>query len=389
MDGKFDIETLAIHADAAVSDPSSVAPPLYLTSTFKAGDAGEFAEMATQVRHDRFYTRYGNPTRTQAQAAVAALEGAPASLLFSSGMAAFTAAILACVRSGDHVVAQRQLYAGSASFVSEMRMWFGIDVTIVDQTDPELFAVAANPRTKLFVLESPSNPLLQITDLRAVATIAKRIGALTLIDNTLASPINQRPLEFGIDLVMHSATKYINGHSDTIAGAVAGSNELIDRVWQAGILLGSALAPFDAWLVLRGVRTLPLRMAAHNANAQAIAEFLEGHPTVERVFYPGLPSHPQYALAKSQMSGFGGLLSLRLKGGHDAAERFIARLKLPVRAASLGGVESLVSHPASMWAKTAPEELALRGVDPGLVRFSCGIESTADLLADVEQALEG
>lgn len=380
-------ESLAVHGDASVADPSSVAPPLYLTSAFKAGDAEEFETMATQMRHDRFYTRYGNPTRTQAQLAVAALESAQAALLFASGMAASTAAILTCAHHGDHVVAQRQLYAGVATFTASLKEWFGIDVTFVDQTDAAAFAAAVTDRTTLFVLESPSNPTLEITDVRAVVATARACGALTLIDNTLASPINQRPLEFGIDLVMHSATKYLNGHSDTIAGAIAGSNELIDRIWQTSVSLGSALAPFDAWLVLRGIRTLPLRMRAHNANAQAVAELLERHPSVERVFYPGLASHPQHALACAQMTGFGGLLSMRFAGGAPAAERFIAALKLPVRAASLGGVESLVSHPASMWAHLDAAELTARGVDPGLVRLACGIETTADLVADVEQAL--
>ncbi len=382
------METRAIHADEALADAHAVAAPLYQTSTFKASDALEFAAMASVPMHERFYTRYGNPTRAQAEAVVAALDGAERAMLFASGMAAMTTAILACVRHGERIVAQRQLYPGVGGFLQRAPEWFGIDVAFVDQADTDAFAREIDARTKLVVLESPSNPLLGITDLPAVAALARSHGALTIVDNTLASPINAQPLALGIDLVMYSATKYHGGHSDLIAGAISGSNDLIERIWHASVLLGSALAPFEAWLALRGMRTLPLRMKQHNANAQAVAEFLATHPAIDRVNYPGLPSHPQHDLARAQMTGFGGLLSFRFKGGYAAADAFVGKLRHAARAPSLGGVETLVTHPASMFAAYESEEvLAQRGIDAGLVRLACGIESTRDLLADVEQAL--
>ncbi|HXF14894.1 MAG TPA: PLP-dependent aspartate aminotransferase family protein, partial [Terriglobales bacterium] len=265
---------------------------------------------------------------------------------------------------------------------------FGVEVTQVDQCDPNAFESALRPNTRLVLVESPSNPTMTLTDLRAVADIARAHGVTTLMDNTFASPLNQRPIDLGIDLVFHSATKYFGGHSDLIAGAVMGSKEWIDKIWNHHVMIGAALGPFDAWLLLRGIRTLPLRMRQHNENAMALAQFLESQRGVMAVHYPGLRSHPQHELAKRQMAGFGGMVSVELKGGFDAANRVLSRLQLPSRAASLGGVESLIVHPASNFLHYMTlEEAAKIGIAPGLLRISVGLEGKEDLIADFEQAL--
>jgi methionine-gamma-lyase len=265
----------------------------------------------------------------------------------------------------------------------------GVSTTLVDQTDPVAFERALTPATRLILVETPGNPLLQITDLRAVAELARAHGVTTLADNTFATPLNQRPAEFGIDLVMHSATKYLNGHSDVSAGALAGSAQLLDRIWGTALLTGATLGPHDAWLLLRGLRTLPLRMPRHNANGLALAEALAGHPAVTTVHYPGLPTHPQHRLAAEQMSGFGGVLGLEFAGGLATADAFLGRLRYSRRSASLGGVESLAVHPASMWRGMLSDDRIGAAVPPGLIRLASGIEDTADLVADVLAAADG
>jgi methionine-gamma-lyase len=263
-----------------------------------------------------------------------------------------------------------------------------VTTTLVDQTDTEAFEKALTSRTRLILVESPSNPLLQITDLRAVADLARAHDVLTMADNTFATPLNQRPTDFGIDLVWHSATKYLNGHTDVSAGVLAGPAELLNRIWDIGLLTGAVLGPFDAWLLLRGMRTLPLRVPRHNANGQALAEALHDHPAVSRVHYPGLPSHPQHKLAASQMSGFGGVLGIEFTGGFEAADAFLGRLRYARRSASLGGVESLAVHPASMWRGMLDEDQIAASVPPGLVRLAAGTEDTADLVADALAAAD-
>jgi methionine-gamma-lyase len=259
----------------------------------------------------------------------------------------------------------------------------------VDQVDPAAFEKALTPQTRLILVESPSNPLLRVTDLRAVADLARAHDALTMADNTFATPLNQRPAEFGIDLVWHSATKYLNGHTDVSAGVLAGPAEILDRIWDVGVLTGAVLGPFDAWLLLRGLRTLPLRMPRHNVNGQALAEALSGHPAVARVHYPGLAAHPQHALAASQMTGFGGVLGIELAGGFEAADTFLGQLRYARRSASLGGVESLAVHPAAMWrGMLDDEQIAASGVAPGLVRLAAGTEDTADLVSDALAAAD-
>nr|BFE61423.1 methionine gamma-lyase [Dactylosporangium thailandense] len=381
--------TVAVHADRGVQAGRAVAPPIYQTAAFWAEDAEQFAQAAVHPRGHGFYTRYGNPNHAQVAAVVAELEHTEAAMVTASGMAALTTAVLALVSAGDHVIGQRSTYGGTAAVLLNLLPRLGVSITQVDQTDAEAFERALTPQTRLILVESPSNPLLQVTDLRAVADLARAHGVLTMADNTFATAVNQRPADLGIDLVWHSATKYLNGHSDVSAGVVAGPAEALNRIWDVAVLTGAVLGPFDAWLLLRGLRTLPLRMARHNANGQALAEALHDHPAVARVHYPGLATHPQHALAASQMSGFGGVLGIELAGGFEAADSFLGRLRYARRSASLGGVESLAVHPASMWrGMLSEEQLAGSGVAPGLVRLAAGTEDTADLVADALAAAD-
>src|SRR5450631_4454103 len=340
--------TAVIHADRDVYPSRSVARPIYQTAAFCAEDSESFARAAVQPRGKAFYTRFGNPNHAQVAAVIAQLENTEAAMVTASGMAALTTTVLALVSAGDHVIGQKSTYGGTASVLLNLLPRLGISTTQVDQTDPEAFEKALTPQTRLILVESPSNPLLQVTDLRAVADLARAHDVLTLADNTFATPLNQRPTDYGIDLVWHSATKYLNGHSDVSAGVVAGSAKLLDRIWDVGLLTGAVLGPFDAWLLLRGLRTLPMRVARHNDNGQALAEALERHPAVTRVHYPGLPNHPQHELAARQMSGFGGMIAVELAGDLNGSRRFLQALRIFALAESLGGVESLAEHPALM-----------------------------------------
>ncbi|WP_328828459.1 aminotransferase class I/II-fold pyridoxal phosphate-dependent enzyme [Streptomyces sp. NBC_00252] len=385
MPGK---STITVHADREVHPSRAVAPPIFQTAAFSAEDGETFARGAVEPRGKDFYTRFGNPNHAQVAAVVAELENTEAAMVTASGMAALTTAVLALVSAGDHVIGQRSTYGGTASVLLNLLPRLGVTTTLVDQTDPEAFAKALTPRTRLILVETPSNPLLQITDLRAVAELAHAQGVLTMADNTFATPLNQRPVDFGIDLVWHSATKYLNGHSDVSAGVLAGPAEILDRIWDVGLLTGATLGPIDAWLLLRGMRTLPLRMPRHNANGLALAEALAAHPAVTAVHYPGLASHPQHKLAVDQLSGFGGVLGVEFAGGFAMADAFLGRLRYPRRSASLGGVESLAVHPASMWRGMLSEEQLAESVPLGLVRLAAGTEDTADLVADALAAAD-
>jgi methionine-gamma-lyase len=366
-----------------------VAPPIYQTATFWADDADQFARVAAESRGKDFYTRYGNPNHAQVAAVIAELEGTEAAMVTASGMAALTTSVLGLVSTGDHVIGQKATYGGTASVLLNLLPRLGISTTVVDQTDPHAFEKALTPRTRLILVESPSNPLLQVTDLTAVAAMAKAHNVITLADNTFATPLNSRPADLGIDVVWHSATKYLNGHTDVSAGVLAGPAGILNRIWDTGVLTGATLGPFDAWLLLRGMRTLPLRVARHNANGLALAEALENHPAIARVHYPGLASHPQHELACKQMSGCGGVLALELTGGFEAADAFLGRLTYARRSASLGGVESLAVHPASMWrGMLSEQQIAASGVPLGLVRLAAGTEDTLDLVGDVLAAAD-
>jgi len=382
------VETRLIHSDRHLNSTSAVAPPIYQTATFRGDSAQDFAQRASEPRHPEFYSRYGNPTLNQVESVLAALEGAESALVTGSGMASVSATVLTIVGQGSHVVAQTNHYGGTTNLLQKLVPRFGIDVTQVDQRDASAFEKAVRPNTKLMLIETPSNPLITLTDISAVVSIAQSRGITTLIDNTFATPLNQRPLDLGIDLAFHSATKYFGGHSDLIAGVVMGSKEWVHKIWNTHVILGAVLGPFDAWLMLRGLRTLSLRISQHNENAMALAELLERHAGVKTVHYPGLKSHPQHDLAKRQMSGFGGMLSFEVKGGYEAADRFLSRLCLASRAASLGGIETLAVHPASNFLHyMSLEEAARIGIAPGLLRISVGLEGTEDLIADFGQAL--
>ncbi|HYY94826.1 MAG TPA: aminotransferase class I/II-fold pyridoxal phosphate-dependent enzyme [Pyrinomonadaceae bacterium] len=383
------MQTRAIHAGKGENRTHAVTPPIWQTTTFSADSSEHFAEIATATRPAEFYTRYGNPTHKEVEAVVVALEGGEAALLTSSGMGAIFTALMSALKTGDHVVAQTKHYAGTLTLLAELPRRFGVEVTLVDQTRPDAFAEAIRPNTRIIYAESPTNPLMQITDLRALAEVARARGVTTIVDNTFATPVNQRPLEFGIDVAVHSATKYLGGHSDLTAGIIVSSREFVERAWHFSLLAGSILSPFDGWLLLRGLRTLGLRVERHNANALALARFLEAHPNVERVYYPGLDSHPQHELASTQMSGFTGMLSAELHGGFETAERFISSLRLATYAASLGGHETLVVHPSAMWGGYMnAEERRARGLSDSLVRISVGIEDERDLIEDFARALD-
>src|SRR5690606_430997 len=333
-------DTLLIHTDRDDAADGALAPSIHPSVTHAARDAAEFAEMATRPRHPRFYTRYGNPTHERVARLIARLEGGEAALMAASGMGAISAVMLGLLGAGDRVVAQTTHYMGTTQLFAELLPRFGVRVELVDQADTAGLVAAIGRGAKLVMVETPSNPTMTLTDLRAVADAARATGAISVADNTFATPLNQQPLSFGIDVVVHSATKYLGGHHDLIAGAVVSRGELLDRIWQSTIALGSTLGAFDAWLLLRGMRTLSLRVARANDNALAIARFLEKHPAVEAVHYPGLDSHPQHALASAQMRGFGGVLAVRLHGGYERTQRFVSRLRLFTQAVSLGGVES-------------------------------------------------
>jgi methionine-gamma-lyase len=377
--------TSLLHSDAHARH-GAVVPSIVQATTFAAASSEEFLDLATRSFADEFYIRYGNPNHTQVSLVVSALEDAERAIVTASGMGAVSTLALALLKAGDHVVVQRSVYPGTTTLTTDLLARFGVSADLVGQSSPEELESLIRPSTRLVFVESPSNPLLGITDLRRFADLVHHSGALLVADNTVATPLNQRPLALGADLVWHSATKYLAGHSDVAAGIVAGSEELVERVWRTHLTLGSVLGPFDAWLLLRGLRTLDVRMIRHNENGDAVARFLDGHPDVDSVFYPGLASHPQHALAASQMTGFGGLVSFVPRGGAERAERLLDALRLTVRAASLGSVHSLATRPAAMWSGR-PSGPGIDIVDDALIRLSVGIEAKEDLIRDLEQAL--
>jgi methionine-gamma-lyase len=388
-DGRQGMQTRLIHAANAANDTTAVSPPIFQTSTFRVRTPEEGAIMAAEIAPAMYYTRYGTPNEKQAEILLAELEGAEAALAVGSGMAAITIALLSNLRAGDHLVAQRMHYTSTLSLFTETLPGFGIEVTQVAQADTAAFARAMRPNTRVVYTESPTNPTLELTDLRATAEVAHAGGALAITDNTFASSYNQRPLDLGYDLVVHSATKYLNGHADVTAGAIMGTKASIERAWDALRIYGPVLHPFEAWLLRRGLQTYPLRMAAHNTNGLEVARFLAGHAAVERVHYPGLASHPQHALARAQMpGGFGGMLAFEVRGGYQTAYQVIGRTRICMLAVSLGGVETLITHPASMvHVYQSDETQAGAGIVPGLIRLSVGIENVEDIIADLDQAL--
>ncbi len=379
-------ETVVIHGDGD-EGLADVAPPIHTSSTFRARSDEEFERIASETRPERFYSRYGNPTVARVERIVAALEGCESGLLFGSGMGAISTAVLTLLSAGEHVVAQRSHYMGTIRLLTELLPRFGVECTLVEQGDTAAFESALRPNTRLMLVETPSNPLLKLTDLTAVAALARARGVLTLADNTFASPVNQQPARFGIDLVVHSATKYLGGHSDLVAGVLCGPRALIDRVWTQAITLGACSNGFDAYLLLRGLRTLPLRVRRQCDTALELARLLERHEAVQAVHYPALDSHPQHALAQRQMAAGGGVLSFELRGA-AAARAFVRQLQLATNAVSLGGVETLVAHVGTMWEDGLDDRPGTaEPMPPGLVRLAVGLEHPADLARDLTQAL--
>jgi len=364
---------------------AAMAQPIYQTSTFQVSDSDQ--QLRT-TGSDMYYTRYGNPTHTAVEQAIAELEGTDTALLFSSGMTAISTSILALVKSGDHIVAQRDLYGGVTKFLSNWASRFGIETTFVDTTDYDQHARAIRPNTKLLYLESPTNPTLRVVDLHRASAIAREHGLITLIDSTFATPINTRPAEFGIDLVLHSGTKYLGGHTDLICGVAAGRRDLIDKIRETRTTLGGVMDPHAAFLLLRGMKTLAVRVERQNQSALRIAEFLTRHSQVRSVNYPFLQGHPQRALAMEQMKGGGGLLSFEVEGSGEDARKVSESLQLFTLAPSLGGVESLVSIPVlTSHLMISAEHREKMGINEQLVRLSVGIENTDDLIPDLNQAL--
>jgi cystathionine gamma-lyase len=381
----FGFGTRVIHGGQK-PDPQTgaIMPPIYATSTYVQSSPG--------VHKGYEYSRTANPTRDALQASVANLEGGAAGFAFASGLAA-SATIVELLDAGSHIIAMHDLYGGSYRLFENVRKRSaGHDVSFVDLTDPAALEAAIRPNTRLIWAETPTNPLLKIVDLRAVTAVAKKRGILVVCDNTFATPYLQRPLEHGADIVVHSTTKYMNGHSDAIGGAAVvrhGNNELREKLTYLQNAVGGVSGPFDSFLTLRGIKTLALRMERHCSNALAIAQFLESHPKVARVIYPGLASHPHHELAKRQMQGgFGGIVTVELRGGLEDARRFLERCHLFALAESLGGVESLIEHPALMTHASLPAAMrAQLGISDSLVRLSVGVESVGDLIAELHAAL--
>ena len=379
-------ETQAVHgANDFQKKNGPLATPIYQTSTFRVTDNDE---QLRATHTDMFYTRYGNPTHTVVEDSIAQLEGTDAALLFASGMGAITTGILALTKAGDHIVAQHDIYGGVTKFLTSWLPKLGVETSFVDTTDYAQHAAAIRPNTKILYLESPTNPTLKVVDLERVTALAKRHNLMTMIDSTFATPINVRPADFGIDLIAHSGTKYFAGHSDVICGILAGRQNLIDEIHKTRTTLGGVMDPHAAWLLLRGIKTLAVRVQRQNENALQIAEFLSGHAKVRKVFYPFAKGHPQRALAMAQMKGAGGVLSFEVEGSGEDACRVAESMHLFTLAPSLGGVESLVSIPVrTSHAMISADHRGKMGITEQLIRLSVGIENADDLIADLEQAL--
>lgn len=383
--------TRAIHFGYEPMDnEGALTPPLHLTSTFAFETAEAGGEIFSGDRPGYIYSRISNPTLDLLERRVASLEGAEAALATASGMGAITSALWTLVSPGDEIIVDKTLYGCTFAFLRHGMARFGITITHVDLTDPANLTAAISQKTRIVYFETPANPNMRLVDIEATAKIARAAGAVTIVDNTYATPLLTRPIELGADIVVHSATKYLGGHGDLVAGIVAGSAEMIATIRTTGMkdMTGAIMAPFNAMLVLRGLKTLKLRMGHHSESALHVASVLERHPAVAEVFYPGLKSFPQHDLARRQMTAFGGMIAFELKGGYAAGCAMMNRLELVRRAVSLGDAESLIQHPASMTHSTyTREEREEHGISEGLVRLSVGLEDCDDILADILQAL--
>jgi cystathionine gamma-synthase len=386
--------TQAVHAGEVKRKPyGALTTPIVQTSTYTFADTAEILDFMERkasgekdIRDE--YGRYSNPTQKAAEAKIAALEGAERALLFSSGMSAITTTLAAFLSHGDHLILGRECYRRTAEFAESYLARWGIETTTVSVGQPEAFAAALRPTTRLILVETPTNPYLRILDLKCVAELAQERGVLTMVDSTFATPINLRPLEHGFDLVMHSASKYLAGHNDVLAGSIAGSNPALAKIEACRGVMGTTSNPNDCYLLLRGLKTLELRVRRQNENGQRVAEFLEGHPAVARVYYPGLASHPDHDVARRQMTGFGGVVSFEIQGDWRRTGAFVDRLRLPYIGPTLGGVESIIQQQALLFSLD-PAEQKRAGLGENLLRYALGIEDVEDLIADLEQALAG
>jgi cystathionine gamma-synthase len=382
--------TLAVHGgEPRPKLGNALVTPIVQTATYTFADSQELHDHFQRRIERQEYGRYGNPTQRIAEQKLAALEGAEECLLFSSGMAAVTTTLYAVLGHGSHVVVTDDSYRRTRQFLTQTLHRYGIEVSVVPAGDYEAMEDAIRPTTRVLVSESPTNPYNKIVDMERLAGIGKRHRVKTLIDATFATPYNQRPLEFGIDIVLHSATKYLGGHNDLLAGAVLGSAELVDGIRSLQAITGAIIDPLAAYLLVRGLKTFALRIARQNANAQALAEFLATHPRVTAVHYAGLPSHPHHDVARRQMRGFGGVISFEIAGDLEATSRVVDACRIPQIAPSLGGVESLIEQPALMsFYELTSEERLMVGIKDNLIRYSVGIEDSEDLIADLAAALE-
>jgi len=385
---EYDIETLAVRAGTVRSQFNEHSEAIFLTSSFMFGSAAEAAARFKGEQPGPIYARFANPTVNMMEARLAALEGAERCVAFSSGMASILATVMGLMKAGEHVVASRSIFGSTVQLFSNILGRFGVETTYVSPTDPAEWRAAVKPNTKLFFVESPSNPLTEVSDIRALADIAHEVGAWLAVDNCFCSPALQKPLELGADIVIHSATKYLDGQGRVLGGAVLGSKELMEGVFTFLRTAGPTLSAFNAWVILKGMETLSLRMEAHSRNALALAQWLEAQPQVARVWYPGLPSHPQHELAMRQQKTGGGIVSFELKGGKDAAWALIDATKLLSITANLGDTKSTITHPASTThSRMTAEQRAAAGISDGLVRVAAGLESVADIQADLARGL--
>lgn len=383
--------TKAVHAGESPHRGGALITPIYQTATFTFKTVDE-AKRAIEISLEKedpgyAYTRFSNPTHTVLEKKIASLEGGEAALTTATGMAAIATTIFALMKKGDHLISARGIYTSTHSLFSKLDLW-GIDVSFINQTRPSEIAARIKENTKLIFLETPSNPLLDLADIEEIATLAKGKGARVMVDNTFATPYYQRPLNLGADIVIHSATKYLSGHLDTMGGIIVGRSDFIQSCAETLTLMGGIMNPFNAWLIVRGTKTLPIRMEKHSQNALALARWLDSQAKVERVFYPGLPSHPQHELARKQMTKCGGMVSFEVAGGEEGARGLLENIKLCSLAVSLGGPETLLEHPATMsHLKMSPEERAALGISDGLIRMSVGLEDDDDLIEDLSSAL--
>ena len=388
MSKQWGFTTKAIHGGKMLDAHKAVAPPIYQTATFYYDTAEEGARLGQEIPPGYIYTRWANPTTRALEEKVALLEGGEEALATSSGMGAVSAAVLTAVKPGDHAVAPSAIYQATYQLFADILPSYGVQTTLIPDSSTDAYERALRPNTKLLFVETPNNPMLGITEIEAVAALAHTRGAATIADNTWATPYNQTPLTLGADVVVHSATKYLGGHHDVTAGVIVGRAEFIKRAKRQVRIFGATADPFGAWLVIRGLATLALRVERQNASARRVAEFLAGHPKVAKVYYPGLAAHPGHAVARRQMRGFGGMLSFEIKGGYEAGVRAFEALQVCKRATSLGGISTLVSHPAGISSVQMPKDVReAAGIAEGLIRVSVGIEDAEDLLNDFEQAL--